>query len=634
MAPKAKPYEQFGPYILFKKLETDALSELWRAARIDGDRLGDPVALRRLTGGHRTALLQNVTEARAIAPLLNGTTFVKHQVIDAIDAIPFVAFDYAGGRSLRFIMDRARTGNPVPLDQAIFIAGRLALSLATTADMRYGGDRLSHGALIPQFVWITDDGEVRVAGQQLGKGIVASLQDEKVRAEIGRYFSPENQTSAAPGKGSEVYTLGAILFLLLTGNEPPDPLSVTAFTPLVRAAKTMSGQPIPLEIRTVLDKSLILDAASRYASVTDMKNALDTLSAKYAATTFNLAFYLSTLLKKDLETEAAEREKEAAVNVAAYTGAPVAAAAAAATHVAAPVAEGPKRRTALFAGIGVAAVAAIGAGAYFMLQKPSAPAPVAQPAAVAAAPKAKPAPVLPPPVLASTVPTNALPTAPTTAADPNAAKKAFELAVNQKLQEEMLKLQSNFNKELQQKKAKTAPIVTEAPPVAVAQTRPAPPVEDRAPSAAALDERRLAARQEPVQQTQTLAPAPAPVVVQPQPAVVQSAPAPAPAAVQPVVREGDVVDISDLDTLPRAIREPLVAYPPLALRQRVETSVIVTALISENGDVIDVRVLRGDPRFGFNDAALRALRHAKFSPPVKDGKRVKTWFPQTINFKL
>ena len=78
----------------------------------------------------------------------------------------------------------------------------------------------------------------------------------------------------------------------------------------------------------------------------------------------------------------------------------------------------------------------------------------------------------------------------------------------------------------------------------------------------------------------------------------------------------------------------MVSDPPRALRNRIETSVIVTALVSEDGDVIEVRVLRGDPRFGFNDAAMRALRTMKFTPPVKEGKRVKTWFPQQINFKL
>src|SRR5207237_1782790 len=66
MAPKNKPYEQFGPYILFKKLESDALSELWRAARVENGQLGGLFALRRFTGGNREALAASATNAKSI----------------------------------------------------------------------------------------------------------------------------------------------------------------------------------------------------------------------------------------------------------------------------------------------------------------------------------------------------------------------------------------------------------------------------------------------------------------------------------------------------------------------------------------------------------------------------------------
>ena len=34
-----------------------------------------------------------------------------------------------------------------------------------------------------------------------------------------------------------------------------------------------------------------------------------------------------------------------------------------------------------------------------------------------------------------------------------------------------------------------------------------------------------------------------------------------------------------------------------------------------------------------NDAAIRAMKATRFSSPMKDGKRVRTWFPQSIEFK-
>ena len=124
-----------------------------------------------------------------------------------MNGVPSIAHAYSGGRSLRHIIDRARGGsgitpNPIPIDQAILIAEKVALSLATTADLRHGGVRLSHGALIPHFIWVSDDGEIRVAGQQLGKGLIASLKDSKIAGSIGRYFSPDYQNSGEATQAS------------------------------------------------------------------------------------------------------------------------------------------------------------------------------------------------------------------------------------------------------------------------------------------------------------------------------------------------------------------------------------------------------------------------------------------------
>ncbi|HYO79270.1 MAG TPA: energy transducer TonB, partial [Thermoanaerobaculia bacterium] len=151
-----------------------------------------------------------------------------------------------------------------------------------------------------------------------------------------------------------------------------------------------------------------------------------------------------------------------------------------------------------------------------------------------------------------------------------------------------------------------------------------------------LDQRR-ATRPEPGPEPRTAAPAPAqtlpptqqPAVQQQQPAV--AAPVQQQAAV--TGREGDVVDVGSLDALPRPVRAIRPTYPPMAARQKVSATIFLTVLVSETGEVMDVRVLRGDPRFGLNDAAVRAMKQTRFSSPMKDGKRVRTWFPQTIDFK-
>jgi len=617
MSAKNRPYEQFGSFILFKKLETDALGDLWRAGRVDNGQLGPTMAVRRLLGGNRAALTASAGEAHNLVPLLAGTTFAKDQTIDVANGIPFVAHEYAGGRSLRHIVDRARggngvTANPIPLDQAIVIAEKIALSLATTADLRYLGNRLAHGALIPQFVWITDEGEIRVGGQQIGKGLIASMSDAKVASELGRYFAAEYRASGDVTKTTDVYSLGAILYLLVTGLEPPDAVTGSAFAQTIRAAKTFAGQPLPDDLRAIIEKSLALDPTARYATINDMKQVLSSLvhGGNYSASTFNLAFYLSNLLKKELEGEAIERDKESKVNAAAYAEIPMA------TVTAMPAAEETpeKSRMPLYAAA-AAVIIAVGAGAYFFLKPKPAPPVVAQKAVPPPTPK-----VISQPVIAAAPTTTASTT--TASLDPAAQKKAFEAAVQQKMQEEMMKLQADMNKQLKQQQSKNAPVQTAS---VISSPQPQQQSDDRG-AAAALDQRRLAAQ--PPAQTQ--AAQQQPIVPQPQTSALTTPPVTqAPVS---TIREGDVVDVLELDKIPEPLSQPKPYYPPLAVQQHATATIILSTLISENGDVTDVKVLKGDARFGFNDAAVRAMRAVHFTPPIKDGKRVKTWRPQSITF--
>ena len=649
MAARNKPHEQFGPYVLFKKLEQDSLGDLWRAGRLENGQLGATVALRRLTGGNRAALTSGVEAVTELLPRMTGTSFVRDQVAGIQDGVPFLAWDYAGGRSLHYIVERARGGkdvqpNPLPIDQAIVVAEKVALSLATTSEMRdTTGSRLSHGAVLPKFIWISDDGEIRVAAQQIGPAVLASLAEPKVNAEIGRYFAPELRTSGQPPKSADVYSMGAVLFLLVTGQEPPDAMTASAFVAAVRAAKTMSGSPVPDDIRIILDKSFNLDPSMRYASMADMKQAVSALAhgGKYSATTFNLAFYLSNLLKKEMESEAVDRDKESKLNVAPYLGGPKAAPvpiAANAPALAVPSfgLEEPStaRKSKLPLAIAAAVlVAAVAVGGWMVVGRKAEPAQAA-PAAKAQIVPPAPAPMISEPIVASGGSTDTAATATTGSSDPEAQKRAFEEAVKQKMQAEMMKLQNQYMAELKQQQSKDAPVVAPAP---VTTAAPAEPEERGSNSAAQLDQqRRDAARAEELAETRV--PAPAPVQTQttaPAPAPVASSPAPAPvpAAVQPTVREGDVIDVAALDVMPRPVRPITAVYPPIARQQRIAAIVVVSALINERGEVEQVKVLKGDGRFGINESATRALRSARFSAPMKDGKRVKTWFPQTIEFK-
>jgi len=80
------------------------------------------------------------------------------------------------------------------------------------------------------------------------------------------------------------------------------------------------------------------------------------------------------------------------------------------------------------------------------------------------------------------------------------------------------------------------------------------------------------------------------------------------------------------------IKHVAPVYPPIALAARKEGLVILEALIAENGDVQQVRVLRSDALF--DQAAITAVQQWKFNPTRLNGEPVPLVMTVTVGFTL
>lgn len=72
-------------------------------------------------------------------------------------------------------------------------------------------------------------------------------------------------------------------------------------------------------------------------------------------------------------------------------------------------------------------------------------------------------------------------------------------------------------------------------------------------------------------------------------------------------------------------------YPALAKQLKIEGTVDLEALISEQGAVEDVRIVSGNPML--TKSAVEAVKKWKFAASTEGGKAVKTLVPITLNFK-
>lgn len=86
-------------------------------------------------------------------------------------------------------------------------------------------------------------------------------------------------------------------------------------------------------------------------------------------------------------------------------------------------------------------------------------------------------------------------------------------------------------------------------------------------------------------------------------------------------------------TKPEPIRQVQPRYTENARRAGVQGAVILEAIIDEQGNVTDVRVLRGLP-MGLDREAVNAVQQWKFRPAMMANKPVKVFFNLTVNFTI
>ncbi len=108
--------------------------------------------------------------------------------------------------------------------------------------------------------------------------------------------------------------------------------------------------------------------------------------------------------------------------------------------------------------------------------------------------------------------------------------------------------------------------------------------------------------------------------------------APSPLSAQPLT-------IYDVDTpgvsLPTLIRNVKPAYTSEALRNRVQGSVLLAAVVLADGTVGDVAVLRSlDTTYGLDAQAIIATRQWLFSPGLKDGQPVAVRVTVEMTFTI
>jgi serine/threonine protein kinase len=253
------------------------------------------------------------------AAQLQNSNVLKIFGIGKVEGSYYISYEFVEGKSLKTIFGRCRSeGFPFSVDHALLIASKIcsALEYAHGRKLDTGG-RYFHGLVTPTNVMVSYEGEVRLRGfgyWPSGVRELGLIGDEEIV-----YLAPEQTGGSFGEPRSDTFAVGTILFEALTGQpllQPDRRQDVAARINQARLQGPSGDEDaLPKPIADILHKALAADLGGRYGEIQEMRKAIDTLlfSGDFTPTTFNLAFFMHSLFREDIERESKilKEEKEA-----------------------------------------------------------------------------------------------------------------------------------------------------------------------------------------------------------------------------------------------------------------------------------------------------------------------------------
>ncbi|HEY5251703.1 MAG TPA: Stk1 family PASTA domain-containing Ser/Thr kinase, partial [Acidimicrobiales bacterium] len=257
-----------GRYELNHLIARGGMAEVYRAH----DRLLDrPVALKVLfpeLSVDRSFVERFRREAQAAANLSHPN------IVPVFDwgedtGTYFIVMEFVDGRPLSSIL---KTAGPLAADRTAEIAAPVAAALGYAH--KHG---VVHRDVKPGNVLITDDGQVKVTDFGIARAVNTEESLTQTGAVMGTatYFSPEQAEGMGVDARTDIYSLGVVLFEMVTGRPP-----FLGDTPVAVASKHVRDHPplprelnpsIPPTFEAIILKAMDKNPDNRYATSEDLR---------------------------------------------------------------------------------------------------------------------------------------------------------------------------------------------------------------------------------------------------------------------------------------------------------------------------------------------------------------------------
>jgi serine/threonine protein kinase len=280
-------------YRVLKRLASGGMAEVFVAESAGIEGFKKQVAIKRVLPAlsRKEQFIAMFLDEARLSAFLSHSNVVSVFDIGVGDGTYFIVMEFVDGADLKQVIDhRKKIGQPVPVEQAVFIATRICQGLAYAHELTNVEGRplnIVHRDITPANVLITKHGEVKIVDFGLAKASSQLAESDAgvIKGKFG-YLAPETVKEQGVDHRVDIFAVGIILWEMLSSQRlflgKTDFATVKLISDAVIPPVSRINPAVSPELDNILARALARDRDARYQTARDFGRDLTRFLFRHA----------------------------------------------------------------------------------------------------------------------------------------------------------------------------------------------------------------------------------------------------------------------------------------------------------------------------------------------------------------